>query len=178
MTRYTIDPQRSQVWIEGSSSVHPIRATATGLTGWFDLDAEARAGARLAQGSVEVAVDRLRSGNALVDRETRRRIDARRYPTIVGEIVAIDAVRDDTLAVRGTIAFRGVTNEVPGELVVRPIDGGMALTGEAAFDVRRWGLEPPRVAMLKVHPMVRVRIAITATTAPGPVDGSIDQRKP
>lgn len=165
MTRYTIDPQRSQVWIEGSSSVHPIRATATGLTGWFDLDAEARAGDQLAQGRVEIAVEQLRSGNALVDRETRRRIDARRYPTIVGDLIGVDAVHDDTLVVRGTIAFRGVVNEVPGELVVRPIDDGVTITGEQAFDVRHWGLEPPRVAMLKVHPTVRVRIAITATAA-------------
>ncbi len=36
-TRYELVPEESQVWIEGSSSVHPIRATASGLTGWVEL---------------------------------------------------------------------------------------------------------------------------------------------
>src|SRR5699024_5459107 len=90
MTRFVIDPGDSQVWIEGSSSVHPVHATASGLEGWVELSF---AGANLrkdteARGEVRIAVDGLRSGNALVDRETRRRIDARRFPEIVGTVTS------------------------------------------------------------------------------------------
>ncbi len=165
MSRYTIDSERSQVWIDGSSSVHPVRASAIGLTGWFALDPDAREATRIAAGRVEIAVDRLRSGNPLVDRETRRRIDARRYPAIVGELTAVDAVRDDVLVVRGTIAFRGADLEVAGELTVTPQERGIVIAGERTFDVRDWGLEPPRFAMLKVHPTVRVRIHVEAHPA-------------
>ena len=37
-------------------------------------------------GELELAVERLTSGNQLYDRELRRRIDARRYPTIAGRL--------------------------------------------------------------------------------------------
>jgi polyisoprenoid-binding protein YceI len=153
IARFTIDPEQSQVWIDGSSSVHPIRATATGLTGWYEPDGG---------GFVEIPVARLRSGNPLVDRETRRRIDARRFPTIAGELTELRDTGDGVLHARGTITFRGIAVEVEGDLVVTLRDGGLTITGEQTFDVRDWGLEPPRFAMLQVHPTVTVRIRAEA----------------
>lgn len=164
MTRYEIDPDNSQVWIEGSSSVHPIHATATGLRGFLTLGwkgATLRADTAVT-GRVEIDVDRLRSGNDLVDRETRRRIDARRHPLIVGEITAVEHVGRDSVALRGTIAFRGETRDVTGEVrAERADDGSLRVEGEQTFDVRDWGLQPPRLLMLRVHPDVRVRIALS-----------------
>jgi hypothetical protein len=40
MARYTIIPERSRVWIDARSSVHPIHSTADGLEGFVDLDAD------------------------------------------------------------------------------------------------------------------------------------------
>ena len=41
----------------------------------------------------------------------------------------------------------------------------VVLEGEHVFDVRDFGMEPPRIMMLKVHPEVSVRIEITAKRA-------------
>ena len=156
MTRYTIDPATSQVWIEGSSSVHPIHATATGLTGWVEVGDGALAG------EVRIDVDRLKSGNALVDRETRRRIDAGRHPQIVGVVEAAERVGEGRFDVAGTVAFRGEVRRVTGEIQF-PADGDMlVIEGRQTFDVREWGLEPPRLGLLKVHPDVDVRIRLVA----------------
>ena len=89
MSRFDVEPGVSQVWVDGSSSVHPIHATATGVTGWIELgpDGDITSASRLA-GEVRIVVDQLASGNALVDRETRHRIDAIRYPEIVGTVTA------------------------------------------------------------------------------------------
>ena len=48
-------------------------------------------------GELELAVERLTSGNQLYDRELRRRIDARRYPTIAGRVtkIALDGAHPD-----------------------------------------------------------------------------------
>lgn len=148
--------------IDGSSSVHPIRAAASGLDGWIelDLDGAALAAEPAATGGVRIEVARLRSGNPLVDAETRRRIDAGRFPEIVGEITGSTRLADDRLALTGDLTFRGVTQPVHGELVlVLAIDGGgIGLAGEEDFDVRAWGLQPPRIGLLRVHPTIRVRI--------------------
>ena len=38
MERYTIDPQRSRVWIDAKSSLHPIHSESGGLEGFFEAE--------------------------------------------------------------------------------------------------------------------------------------------
>lgn len=163
MTRFVIDPDVSQVWIEGSSSVHPIHATATGLTGWIEL---VRSGEGIAAspvtGHVRVAVGRLASGNALVDRETRRRIDATSHPEIVGTVTASESIVSDRVMVTGQIAFRGEVRSVSGELTISLDEERLIVEGTQSFDVRDWGLRLPRFGLLRVHPDVRVRVRVFA----------------
>ncbi len=169
MTRWVLEPDASQVWIEGSSSVHPIRAGATGLTGWVELSTSRGkvATAPGLRGEVRIAVDRLQSGNPLVDRETRRRVDARRFPEIVGTVTAATREAPDRLAVSGRIDFRGESQDVSGELTVSVDGGRMTIEGRQTFDVRDWGLQPPRVALLRVHPDIEVRIRLEACREDG-----------
>ena len=164
MPRYVVLADESQVWIDGSSSVHPVRATATGLTGWVTLATTTRGVAKAPAlgGEIRIEVGRLRSGNPLIDRETRRRIDAKHHPEIVGTITAGERIAPDRLHVTGTIAFRGQVQTVTGELAVGLASGRVAFDGSATFDVRAWGLQPPRVALLQVHPEVEVRIHVVA----------------
>lgn len=170
-TRYEFVPDESQVWIEGSSSVHPIRAAATGLSGWVEITptrSGLRAGSAVS-GEVRVAVERLESGNSLVDRETRRRIDAGRFPEIVGTAVGSERIAADRVRIDGDLAFRGETRRVQGELVVSVPGGGgssegsagrVVLEGTQRFDVRDWNLQPPRLGLLKVHPEIEVRVRL------------------
>jgi hypothetical protein len=85
---------------------------------------------------LELAVDRLRSDNPLFERELRRRADARRHPGIVGELRLL-----------------------AGD------DGGFELKGEQVFDIRDFGIDPPRLLMLKADPEVRVRVRLVARRA-------------
>lgn len=167
--RFDLDPGRSQVWIEGTSSIHPIKANASGLVGWVELDLR-RSGSAVTlsedpsvAGEVRIEVDRLRSGNPLVDRETRRRIDAGRYPEIVGRVTASRRRDDDSVGLDGEIDFRGETVAVSGDLDVHVDGDTIHLRGSRSFDVRDWGLEPPKVGFVKVHPTVEVRFEAEGT---------------
>lgn len=173
-TRYELVPDESQVWIEGSSSVHPIRATATGLTGWVELSltkAGLRSGSNVS-GEVRVDVDRLKSGNSLVDRETRRRIDATRFPEIVGRSVSSERMGSDRVRLDGDVEFRGMTSRVTGELSVSRVNlasdeslpgaDAVVLEGTQRFDVRDWDLQPPKIGLLKVHPDIEVTVRLLA----------------
>jgi polyisoprenoid-binding protein YceI len=164
MRRYRIQPEVSQVWIEGSSSVHSIRASATGLTGWVEI-AEPDAPVATLAGEIRIAVDRLGSGNPLVDRETRRRIDARRHPEIVGTVEVAAPVEPDRFAVTGSITFRGVSCRVSGELAVSREGDHVIVTGAETLDVRRWELRLPRLGLLRVHPDVLVRVRVSAAAS-------------
>ena len=58
----------------------------------------------------------------------------------------------------GELEFHGVTRPVEGEVRLRVVDERtVEIEGERVFDLRDYGLEPPRILMLKVYPEVRVR---------------------
>jgi polyisoprenoid-binding protein YceI len=152
VARFRIDPTQSTVTIDGRSSVHPIHAQTSGAEGWIDLDDDLH----LVGGSMSLPVALLRSGNPLEDRELQRRIDARRYPTIEGVITAVNG-----RLVSGDVTFRGVTRNRAEEMTVTRIDNEtVRLEGEATFDIREYGMQPPRILMLRVEPEVRVRISL------------------
>ena len=167
MARYRIVPGRSRVWIEARSSLHPIHTETDGLEGWLDLEVHHEGGVDLGvapSAHLELPVAQLSSGNPLEDRELRRRIDARRYPTIAGDLtVMAETAEDGRYRVEGDLTFKGVTRRYEDVMTLEAVDGQMViLAGEKTFDVRDFGLEPPRILLLKVEPDVRVKVAIVA----------------
>ena len=166
MPRFRIVPERSRVWIEASSSVHPIHGECEGLSGFIDaaFDGDAVHLSSTPEISVELPVERLRSGNRLEDAEMMRRIDARRYPTIRGVVRYMEPQGvDGRYVVTGDLTFHGVTQTVEGEVTVsRPDDRTLVIEGEREFDIRDFKVQPPRILMLKVHPEVKVRIRVEA----------------
>lgn len=172
MTRYQIDPARSRVWIDARSNVHPIHTEAEGLEGWIDLSTdESGSNGPNSSGHLEFGVDNLKSGNMLEHRELQRRIDARKYPTIAGDLRVMKPNGDGApYLVSGDLTFRGVTRSYDNEMTVEGVGGPtITLEGEATFDIRDFGMEPPRILLLKVYPDVKVRVQIVAdaTTEPG-----------
>jgi polyisoprenoid-binding protein YceI len=165
VARYTIVPEQSRVWIDARSSVHPIHSTTDGLEGFIDLDADGNAvlGPN-PTGQLSLPVNRLSSGRRLEDRELQKRIDARRYPTIKGVVTGVDPVGDDgRFRVHGDLAFRGVTRSVADDMTLTVVDEHtIRLVGESSFDIRDFGMEPPRILMLRVEPDVKVRVEIVA----------------
>jgi hypothetical protein len=52
-------------------------------------------------------------------------------------------------------------------MTIEPTDDlTLQLAGQATFDIRDFGMEPPRVLMFKVDPEVSVRIDVVATRDP------------
>ena len=165
MVTYQVVPERSTVWIEASSSVHPIHGEATGLQGELDLTWR---GDQLDPGApvdmrVRLPVDLLHSGNAVYDAALRRVVDVNRYPLITGratEVAPIDAGR---YRVTGEVMFHGVARTVAGEVTISgdPVTE-LVIEGERDFDVTEFGIRPPRILMLRVYPDVRVRVRAVA----------------
>jgi polyisoprenoid-binding protein YceI len=164
LTRYTLDSVRSCVWVSGRSSLHPINTETRGITGWLEADTRADGSLDLDQtvsGELELAVERLTSGNALYDRELRRRMDARRYPTIAGRLTGIvlgNAHPD--YVVTGEISFHGKTRTFEHGMQISVDEEGVALTGDDVFDIREFGMKPPSMLMVRVYPEIAVRVEL------------------
>lgn len=167
---FRIVPERSRVWIEASSTVHPIHGESEGLSGSINanFNGDGLDLSSLPEISVELPVENLKSGNRLEDAEMMRRIDARRYPTIRGIVRDMKPQGGDGLyVVTGDLTFHGVTQTVEGEVsVTRPDDRTLVIEGQREFNIRDFKVEPPKILMLKVHPEVRVRIRVEAVGEP------------
>ena len=90
----------------------------------------------------------------------RRRVETTTHPLIVAEIESTEATSGNTARITGTIRFLDAETLVEGELSLLP---GPRLVGVGEFDVRWWGLEPPRLLMLRVDPIVTVEIDLLLT---------------
>jgi polyisoprenoid-binding protein YceI len=172
--RFRIDPGQSRVWIEARSSLHPIRAESAGLEGWFEaeLDRSGHVDPSVApRAQVTLPVELLSSGNGFYDREMRRRVEARKYPVITGQLTTMnDAGGDGRYLVGGELTFRGVTRSYRDEMTLSSLDERtVRLEGQRVFDIREFGMEPPRILTLRVYPEVAVKILVVAGSAePGP----------
>ena len=167
MARYSIVPDRSQVWIEARSNVHPIHSSTSGLEGYVELDLGPSGTvdpAGTPAGSLSLAVDRLKSGNRMEDRELQKRIDARKFPRIEGHLEEIAPNGSEaSYRVSGEVTFRGVSRRYEDRMNITPVeDRTIRLTGESNFDIRDFGMQPPKVLLLKVEPEVQVRVEIYA----------------
>lgn len=164
MARYKITPGRSCLWFEARSSLHPIKAEATGVGGAVEAEmTPAGLDLKVApQGKLEVDVDSLKTGNVLYDREIERQLDVRKYPRFRAEIVEVKELEAGIrYKIRGNLTVHGVTKAVEGEVKLRVLeDGSFEAEGEQTFDIRDFGLSPPRILMLKVYPDVKVRARI------------------
>jgi len=168
VARYRIIPERSWVEIRARSNVHPIETRTVGLTGFVELVLSSNGRIDLTSplsGTVSLRVENLSSGNPLQDRELRRRIDARRHPTIDGVLVGMrETPTDDRYGLRGDVTFRGVTRTVEDEMTVTSAGNAdeLQLEGEAMFDIRDFGMDPPKILLFRVEPEVRVKAHIVA----------------
>jgi len=164
LTRYSFDSARSCIWVSGRSSLHPINTETRGITGWFEAAANPDGTLDLAQpvsGELELAVERLTSGNQVYDRELRRRIDARRYPTIAGRLTGVEVDGSPPgYVVTGDISFHGKTLTFTHGMQIRLHPEGISLTGEDVFDIREFGMKPPSMLMVRVYPEISVRVEL------------------
>jgi len=61
------------------------------------------------------------------------------------------------------VTFKGVTRRYEHLLGIKAVgDSTVELSGGSRFDIRDFGMQPPKVMMLKVNPEVDVSIEIVA----------------
>ena len=112
---------------------------------------------------VEFRVDSLRTGNDLQDREMWKLIDIRRFPKIAGDLRQFSpgAVRGRYTAA-GQITLAGLARAYESEFRLERDGKRVILDGELQIDVRDFGLKPINLLVLRVAPLVRVKLHLVA----------------
>lgn len=164
MARYRVIPDRSHLWAEARSSLHPVKVETSGLSGTIEAEVEAGAARLGAPFKVEIDAELLRSGNRLIDGELQRRLETRKFPRVVGAVREAEARGDAARWIlRGDLSLHGVTRAADAEVTVRVVDDKtIEIEGEKVIDMREYGLNPPKLLMLRVYPEVKVRAKLVA----------------
>src|SRR5262249_52950961 len=104
------------------------------------------------------------TGNGLYDRELERRLEVQRYPRLRGEVREVKPLDGaNRYRVTGEVRFHGARKTADGDVTLRVVDERtIEIDGERDFDMRDFGLDPPRILMLRVYPEVHVRAHIVA----------------
>lgn len=148
----------SVVEIHADSDVHPVEGESSEVSGEAVLELDDDGKIKLdpsPTGYVEMHTDALKSGKRLQDMEMRRRIEAKKYPTMRYEVREVTG-GPEQFEVKGALTFHGVTREFT-ETATVDVDGDtLRVEGEHTFDIREFDVKPPKILTLQVYPEVRV----------------------
>jgi polyisoprenoid-binding protein YceI len=170
MARYELQPDVSLVHVYARSTLRPFTGAAP-ISGHLEvslrdgkLDLDQPCG-----GELRLRVDDLRGDVPHLDRELRNRMDSTRYPTVTARLTAVHPGPAGGYRMSGELTLHGRTKVVSGDASVAVKPEGLTLRGVLHLDMRDFGLVPPRLLVLRVHPQIEVRLGVTAAAAQ-PVD--------
>jgi hypothetical protein len=161
---FRIVPDRSSVSVDARSSLHPIHSKAVGVEGTVTaaVDGGAVAVEPAPHARLRLAVEALSAGDPLSDREFRRTVDARRHLLDRPQFPHREREAAGVFRVEVELEIRGVRRPVAGEATVVLRGDALTVDGEGTLDMRDFGVKPPRLLMLRVHPEVVVRVHLEA----------------
>jgi polyisoprenoid-binding protein YceI len=166
MSRFQVNTARSTVQVGLRVNLHPSHINANALSGFIECEVDERGKPRLDQpytAELTLPVAAIKSGNGIQDREMRRRFDASRYPTITATVTHGEALAGEgKYRAAARLSMHGQTREITGDVQLS-IDGAtMTIDGQQVINVKDFGIDPPRLIILKVEPDVDLHVHIVA----------------
>lgn len=147
--KYTINPQQSSLEIVGTSSIHDWEIKAKSFSGTAAISEEN--GLTIDQLGFDVKVAHLKSDYTAMDKNTRKALNAEKYPTIHYELLKVINSKNDgknyTLLTKGKLTIAGKTKEV--EMTVKAVkeSSKAKFSGKLTFDMTDFGVDPPTAVM-------------------------------
>jgi len=168
-TRYDVSTSDSSLTVDARSTLHAIKATVSGVTGYvvaaWNPDGTL-ASAPEPSMHVEFRLDQVRSGNSVQDREMQKMVDAKRFPKVAADLRTIRPLAAaNRYEASGEVTLVGRARAYSGEFTIRGQGDVVTVEGELALDIRDFGLKPPSILILKVDPVLKARLRVLARKA-------------
>ena len=167
--RYIVSAPNSTLVFEARSTLHAVRGKATGLSGEaeFGLDSDGGVVAQPApKMHVEFPVENLTTANLMQDREVWKLIGSVTYARIAADLRELrPAGSPEHYEASGDITLAGRARRYEGKLSLALAGENLTIDGELTVDIRDFGLRPPKLLILRVDPIVKVRLHLVAAVA-------------
>jgi polyisoprenoid-binding protein YceI len=168
--RFRVNTATTTVKVGLRVNLHPSHIDANALSGTIDCEVDEQGKPRLAQpysAVLTLPVEAIKSGNGMQDREMRRRFDVSRFPTITATVTHGETLEGEgRYRATAKLTMHGVTNEITGDVQLRVDGTTMTIDGQQVINVKEFGIDPPRLIILKVEPEVDLQVHIVAELQP------------
>jgi polyisoprenoid-binding protein YceI len=164
--RFLVNTAQSTVQVGLRVNLHPSHINANALSGSIECELDEQGKPRLDQpysAQLSLPVDAIKSGNGIQDREMRRRFDASRYPTITATVTHGEPLGGEgRYRATAQLTLHGQTRDVTGDVQLRVDGTTLTVDGQQVINVKDFGIDPPRLIILKVEPDVDLTVHIVA----------------
>jgi polyisoprenoid-binding protein YceI len=156
----------SRVWLEGDSTLHPYKATATQFDAVADVTAQTPDAVRLSDLSVSIPVRNLKSGENGLDDNMYKALQASRYPTIrfsaPAAVVRVAGSGSAVAEIKGRLSIAGVDRDVLLQASGMRSGGTWRLSGSEPLNMSQYGIEPPVLfgGLIKCTDRITVRFEL------------------
>jgi polyisoprenoid-binding protein YceI len=164
--RFHVNTAESTVQVGLRVNLHPSHINANALSGYIECEVDEQGRPRLDRpytAELTLPVEAIKSGNGIQDREMRRRFDASRYPTITATVThGEERPGEGRYRAKAQLTMHGQTREIFGNVRLTIDRTTMTVDGQQVINVKEFGIDPPRLLLLKVEPDVDVEVHIVA----------------
>lgn len=165
MPRFRVNTAESTVNVGLRINLHPSHIRANALSGFIECEVDEQGQPRLDQpynAELTLPVDAIKSGNSIQDREMRRRFDVAHHPAITAKVNHGEALGGGRYRATAQLTMHGQTREITGEIQLTVSGTTMTIDGQQVINVKDFGIDPPRLIILKVEPEVDLQVHIVA----------------
>jgi polyisoprenoid-binding protein YceI len=164
--QFRVNTSQSTVKVGLRVNLHPSHIDANALSGVIECEVDDQGKPRLDQpysAELTLPVDAIKSGNGIQDREMRRRFDVNHHPTITARVTKGEALDGDgRYRAVAQLTMHGQTREISGDVQLSVNGTTMTIDGQQVINVKDFGIDPPRLIILKVEPDVDLQVHIVA----------------
>lgn len=114
-------------------------------------------------GVLEVDLDLLTGDDPRTDSEMHRRLDTQRFPRARACVRRVERRDGDRYWLSGELTLHGKTRPLEGDATVTLDGDRLHAVGALTLDLRSFGIKPPSLLLLRVHPDVHISIDLYAS---------------
>jgi polyisoprenoid-binding protein YceI len=164
--RFQVNTAKTTVRVGLRVNLHPSHITANALSGYIECEVDEHGKPRLDQpytAELSLPVEAIKSGNGIQDREMRRRFDVSHYPAITAIVTHGEPLEGEgRYRAAAQLTMHGQTREISGDVQLGVDGTTMTIDGQQVINVKDFGIDPPRLIILKVEPEVDLQVHIVA----------------
>ena len=144
--QYTLNANTSNMYIDGTSSLHDWTETVEDMSGSLNIDLAENAISKVKMLSISIPVKSIKSGKSGMDKNTYVALNSEEFPNIKFALKSY-AKDENTLSLTGNLTISGTTKSVKINSSYEVKENSLEIEGKHTFKMTEFEVDPPTAMM-------------------------------